>query len=125
MELGRPRAREARALVVAWLTAAGPLRRFHELRLHLGVERSDGFNPDRVVFEWKVDGVAPLTSMPPGALSDGSPLGVDVADYPHEALDALRSATGALVEWRNAQALRTEIEIKTRLLPTLTDAAGK
>lgn len=101
----------------AWVATAARLRSFHELRLHLGGEMPDGFDPDRVVFEWKTDARPPVESVGVEAFIAGEGGFDDVVDYPHSALAELRASTAALVELtRDSAPLALKVQIQTRLL---------
>ena len=106
--------------VRAWLAAAAPFRPFHELRLRLGVEQPDGFEPDRLTFEWARGPRPRLESCPPDAFADGSfDLADAGADYPHAKLPALQRATRALMGLK-PDVRRLAIRIQTRLLDPAT-----
>ena len=108
-------AAEAIARVRGWLDAARPLFAFHSLRLYLGGGRPDGFDPDRIVFEWKV-GPQPLTSHSISAFGEGDGDYSHVVSYPAEGLASLRTASRTLAELTEPGNDGLRIFIKTRLL---------
>ena len=111
-------AQKGQELVRKWLAVVEPLRPFHEVRLHAGSREPDGFDPDRLTFEWPQPSSAPpLETIEPQLFDSWTPSWA-VEAYPLEDLRPLKAQTHALVAYaqQDHDGLRVKLRITTRLL---------